>query len=363
MLNESPRSRGDRTYCIGGARCVFYGSSIIVSLVVYGLYQERIMSQAYGHDYFTLSVFLVLFNRVFGIVFAIVMALIMNETLLPHAAVRKYILISVTTVVASICQFEALKYTTFTVAILGKSVKMMPVMLWGRAILGRKHKIKDWVAATGVTTGVIWFMLSGPVWPEHHNGNTWYGILLLLAFTILDGFTAAFQERLFVETRTTKYNQMLYINFASSVLSILILAISGNTRDAFNFCYNHPVVYGDIAILSGSSVVAQWFIYSQVQEFGALVFAFTMNVRQIVSVLASYIVWHHSVTEMQIVGLGLVAFFLLFQVSVAWLAERQDEKTALLGEGQDRTSPRKPTGGLKMFRGWAAALPCLNRQF
>jgi len=34
------------------------------------------------------------------------------------------------------------------------------------------------------------------------------------------------------------------------------------------------------AFLSGAAVASQWCIYSQIKEFGALVFAATMNVRQ-----------------------------------------------------------------------------------
>ena len=35
----------------------------------------------------------------------------------------------------------------------------------------------------------------------------------------------------------------------------------------------------------------RWCIYSQIKEFGALVFAATMNVRQVVSILVSYVTW------------------------------------------------------------------------
>ena len=36
----------------------------------------------------------------------------------------------------------------------------------------------------------------------------------------------------------------------------------------------------------------RFFIYSQIKEFGALVFAATMNVRQVVSILVSYAARH-----------------------------------------------------------------------
>jgi len=55
--------------------------------------------------------------------------------------------------------------------------------------------------------------------------------------------------------------------------------------------------------LSAAAVFGQWCIYSQVKEFGALVFAMTMNLRQVISILVSYIMYGHSITVLQVFGL------------------------------------------------------------
>jgi adenosine 3'-phospho 5'-phosphosulfate transporter B2 len=294
---------------------LFYAFSIIVTLVIYGVLQERIMDVAYwpGEDYFTFSVFLVFFNRIFGVVFALVMIIGLREPVMCHAALWKYCLISLSTVAASICQYEALKYVSFTVAILGKSFKMLPVMLWGR-LFGTRYRMADWLVSLLVTIGVLWFMLSGSARPQHNHGSTWYGIMLLVGFTMLDAFTSSFQERIFKEDRTTKYNQMLYINLSSSVFSVVILLISGNIKKSFTFGNTHPEIYVDVSTLSAAAVVAQWFIYTQVMENGALAFAATMNVRQVISVVCSYLAYHHAITVMQIIGLGIVATSLALQI-------------------------------------------------
>lgn len=317
--------------------CVFYGLSVIGALLIYGLWQERIMSLAYEGEYFTVSVFLVVFNRIFGIVFALPMIFLMIESFKCQAPLWKYIFISVSTVVASICQYEALKYVSFTVQILGKSFKMMPVMLWGMYIFGRKYRYVDWFVALGVTAGVVWFLLSGPFAPAHKNGNSAYGILLLVAFIFLDGFTATFQEQLFRENNTSKYNQMLYINLCSAIISIVILFVSGYTSEVFHFSFDHPSLYGDASILSAAAVLAQWFIYSQVQDFGALAFAATMNVRQVASVLASYIAYSHSITVMQILGLVIVFVSLALQSTVSFVAE-VGERTPMVKKPEEATS-------------------------
>merc|ERR1719356_1683244 len=85
----------------------------------------------------------------------------------------------------------------------------------------------------------------------------------------------------------------------------------------------------DGMMLSASAVAGQWFIYSQVKEFGALVFAATMNVRQVVSILISYAKYGHSITALQIVGL-VVIFGALFYKSFSGLLKSKDEQKPLL---------------------------------
>ena len=50
------------------------------------------------------------------------------------------------------------------------------------------------------------------------------------------------------------------------------------------------------------------------KEFGALVFAATMNVRQICSIIVSYTVYHHALVPLQLFGIG-VTFAALFYKS------------------------------------------------
>ena len=87
----------------------------------------------------------------------------------------------------------------------------------------------------------------------------------------------------------------------------------------------------DSALLSGSAVASQFFIYSQIKEFGALVFAATMNVRQVVSILISYLKYHNPVTQLQILGLALI-FSALFYKSLAAMLEApsKQEKQPIL---------------------------------
>jgi len=323
--------------------CAFYGGGIIGGLVIYGVLQERIMSLPYGQppQKFTDSLFLVFCNRIVAVAFAAGMVFGKGESVKNTAPLWKYVAISFSNVFASSCQYEALKYVSFPVQMLGKSFKMMPVMLWGIAVNRKIYTTADWMVAAVVTGGVTEFLMTGPISTGSSTGNSGFGLLLLAAFLALDGFTSTFQEQLFSQYKTTKYNQMLYVNLASSVISVVSLVASGRVAEAFGFAASHPAFMGDALTLSGAAVMSQWFIYSQVKEFGALIFAATMNVRQVVSILISYTKYGHSITALQILGLLLI-FAALFYKSFADLlkpSEEKQEKQPLMEKAPETEAP------------------------
>eukprot|EP00413_Alexandrium_margalefii_P040022 CAMPEP_0204603650 /NCGR_PEP_ID=MMETSP0661-20131031/57392_1 /ASSEMBLY_ACC=CAM_ASM_000606 /TAXON_ID=109239 /ORGANISM="Alexandrium margalefi, Strain AMGDE01CS-322" /LENGTH=369 /DNA_ID=CAMNT_0051614731 /DNA_START=90 /DNA_END=1199 /DNA_ORIENTATION=+ len=313
--------------------CLFYAGGIIGTLALYGILQERIMQSPYGNETFTYSVFLVFLNRIVAVFFAIAMVLLHKESFANTAPVWKYLIISLSNVFASTCQYESLKYVSFAVQMLGKSFKMMPVMLWGIAISGKRYGIMDWLIAAGVTGGVTEFLMTGPTASPSNHGSSVRGFLWLLAFLALDGLTSTMQEKLFREHKTSKYNQMLYVNLLSSCVSLITLFSSRTFFPALGFCVHHGRFIFDAGILSAASVSGQFFIYSQVKEFGALVFAATMNVRQIVSIIISYVTYKHYITGLQVLGL-CICFFALFFKSYLGMRESSSssEKLPLLKE-------------------------------
>lgn len=290
------------------------------------------MAYPYDGEYFAGSTSLVLYNRVFGVLFALVMSFVMSEEMACTAPMWKYVFISVTAVAASICQYEALKYISFTVQMLGKSCKMVPVMMWGILISKKRYVMIDWVTSILVTAFVAEFLLTGRVTSDHNQGTSTYGLLMLVGFVALDGFTSTFQEKLFRDHMTSKYNQMLYVNLVSAVITLISLIISGFTSETISFCARHPALIADASLLSATAVAAQWFIYSQVQEYGALVFAATMNIRQIASILASYLAYGHRITAWQVLGLVVIGVAILLRSALGLLKGAKENFPLLRGD-------------------------------
>jgi len=235
--------------------------------------------------------------------------------------------------------------------ILGKTSKTGLIMVCLRCCVGNRYKVVDWLVAFGVTAGVVLYMLTGPLGTEHGAGSPVWGLGLLGSFVVLDGVSSLVQEKLFSEERGTKYNQLFYNNVTAAVLSLGVLLLWGRAKESLDFCKSHPAVYMDASIMSASAMMAQWFVHMQVQDFGRLAFAATFNLRQIVSVVASYLVYGHAVTGPQVAGLSIVAVALCFQSLAGWMhTQAQDEQKPLLAEADARV----PQGGglQKRFAAW-----------
>jgi len=341
--------------------CGLYAFGVVCSLLVYGLLQEKIMSRPYhsgtdlseylsafsadavpqsdsnvwptADDYFSSSLFLVLITRVVGFVFALVMMIANKEPYGLQAGFFQYLLVSATTVAASKCQFDALIYVCFTLQILGKSFKMFPIMCWDFMILGKSNRrVLDWIVGLFFTIGVICYVASGHISPARSSSGVWWGLLLMVGFFAFDALTVTIQERAFADGASAKYNQMLYINLFSALLASAMLFFQHDWSLTIAFCTSHPLVLMDASIMSVSSLSANWFVFALVHGFGSLVFTGTMNVRQILSIVASIIAYHHNVTALQIVALSVCCWALLWQVLGDVWRKPSGEQTPLMNE-------------------------------
>jgi adenosine 3'-phospho 5'-phosphosulfate transporter B2 len=79
------------------------------------------------------------------------------------APLHAYAAVSASNVMATTCQYEALKFLSFPVQTLGKSAKMIPVMLWGALILRKRYRPREYALAVVMTLGCALFLASGEV--------------------------------------------------------------------------------------------------------------------------------------------------------------------------------------------------------
>ncbi|OWM68834.1 hypothetical protein CDL15_Pgr025021 [Punica granatum] len=268
-------------------RGIFAVTGIMTTLVIYGVLQEKIMRVPYGlnKEPFRYSLFLVFCNRITTSTVSAAVLLASKKALDPVAPIYKYCLISVSNILTTTCQYEALKYVSFPVQTLAKCAKMIPVM-------------------------------DGTDISPYRRGreNTIWGVSLMIGYLGFDGFTSTFQDKLFKGYDMEIHNQIFYTTLCSCFLSFTGLVLQGHLILAIDFVYRHNDCLWDIVMLSTVATISQFFISYTIRTFGALTFATIMTTRQLVSIFLSCIWFGHPLSYEQMLG-AVIVFGALYSKS------------------------------------------------
>jgi drug/metabolite transporter (DMT)-like permease len=121
---------------------------------------------------------------------------------------------------------RALEYVSFTLQVLAKSCKMIPVMLGTVLILGQRYGLTKVLSVLIMTGGVIWFQMMEKKKP--HKGPAddpmaaVWGPALLGASLVLDGVSGPLQESLKKKYVLTQFQQNLVSNLWAIALMGLV---------------------------------------------------------------------------------------------------------------------------------------------
>lgn len=256
---------------------------------------------------------------------------------------------SVSNMLSSWCQYEALQYVTFPTQTLSKSFKLIPVMLMGRFLGNKKYPLYEYAVAAFIGLGNTLFIMES----EHlnlgtdaigrieDNGGTLCGMLLLLLFLFFDSFTSQWQSRMFNKHENiSPLMMMFYLNAFSMVFSFITLVHTNELSPAWNFVVKHPSIHIHFWIFSICSTVGQLFIFHTIKKFGALVFAIIMSSRIMLSIFFSCLIYGHPISPMGYVGLIIVFGSIAYRIKrkmegqqiLKWIGIEQNEEPVLMKE-------------------------------
>ena len=195
---EANRSTpGRESFAKNAARLAFCIVGLQGSYLTWGVLQELIMTRSYGEDEdgseirFTNSQYLVFINRVLAFVAA---SIVIRLTSQPRhtAPLYRYSFASMSNIMSSWCQYEALKYVSFPTQVLAKSSKIIPVMIMGKYVQNKTYPIYEYVCAGILSVGVSLFLFAkaedeGKMPEDDEEAPTSFvGLLLLVGYMIFD---------------------------------------------------------------------------------------------------------------------------------------------------------------------------------
>lgn len=274
--------------------------------------------------------------------------LLNSESSKPGAPLYEYVYSSLSNIMSSWCQYEALKYVNFPTQCLSKSCKVIPVMLMSKLLLHKKYQVSEYICAALLGLGLFIFLIYQPVGfnehrenldsvssstiptsdsnnktdPNYHqrfkdkfqqlsshvsNNNTMYsGLFILMLYLIFDAFTSNWQQSLYTRYQITNWQMMAAINFYSILLTLTSLHQLGNLGPAFKLLGASNQLMRDCLLMSIMSSIGQMFVYYTIQRFGSVIFAVIMTLRQFFSILLSCLIYSHPLTLGSTGGLLLV---------------------------------------------------------
>jgi len=305
---------------------------LLSCFLVWGVLQERMLTKPYSGDYFTSSYGLVFLNRLGGFLISGAMLYVSNPPS-TRAIAYRFAFPSVSNMLSSWCQYEALKYVSFPTQMLFKCFKLFPIMLMGKLLGNKNYEAYDYAVAITIGVGVAVFTINtedlnigqDSIGEIETVSGTICGIILLLFFLLFDSFTGQYQARLFNEhPDLSPYHMMFMVNTFSMVFSFITLVHTHELYAACEFVYAHADMHIHLVVFSLASTVGQLFIFKTIKAFGPVIFAITMNTRIILSILLSAFLYAHALN-----GPGLMGLFLVF-AAIAYRIKRKTEGKDLI---------------------------------
>ena len=226
--------------------------------------------------------------------------------------------------------YAALRYIDYPTQILGKSCKLVPVMLMNIILYRRKFAFHKYLVVATVTLGISLFMLYAPGKAGKHasvaSTQPILGITLLLVNLLMDGAINSTQDEVFHQHRISGTQMMFFMNAFATVITACTMLVPfphipilnpapasaagqawaastpNELAGAIDFIRAHPAVLRDILSFSVAGAIGQLFIFDTLENFGSLVLVTITVTRKLFTMLLSLVVFNHSLTTGQWVG-------------------------------------------------------------
>ncbi|GAA5998101.1 uncharacterized protein JCM10292_002324 [Rhodotorula paludigena] len=260
---------------------------------------------------------------------------------------RLYAFIAFVAASAAPFGFLALSHISFPTLLLGKSCKLVPVMLMNILLYRRKFPLHKYALVALVTAGIWAFMAFKPAKPGKAGGretSSLLGLVLLGINLILDGVFNATQDHVFSMYTLDGPQMMFFMNVFATLFTSLALvfpyaltpsfllpvsAASGEhvneLSSALSFNATHPSVKLDILLFGLTGSIGQIFIFVTLSLYGSLTLVTITVTRKMATMLLSVFVFDHKLTPGQWGGVAMV----FGAVSMEALFARREKKNKL----------------------------------
>eukprot|EP00878_Enallax_costatus_P006461 GHUV01006773.1.p1 GENE.GHUV01006773.1~~GHUV01006773.1.p1 ORF type:complete len:336 (+),score=74.81 GHUV01006773.1:909-1916(+) len=207
------------------------------------------------------------------------------------------------------CGLIALKNISYPAQVLAKSCKMVPVMVMGTLLHGKRYSALEYLCMTMIGVGVSLFARksSSKVTAKLASPNAPLGYFLCFVNLTFDGYTNAYQDEINRNyPDNNPIHMMCWMNFWCALFYGVYLAVSGIGRELLLFCAQHTAATWDIALFCLCGAIGQLFIFFTIKQFGSLLNTLICTTRKFFNILGSVVLNANPLLPQQWWAVGLV---------------------------------------------------------
>jgi UDP-galactose transporter B1 len=218
--------------------------------------------------------------------------------------------ISLFYVAAMGCSNQALQYVNYPTQALGKSCKMIPIMLFNVLFNGTRYSWVEYLSAVFITSGIVVFRIFKAS-TKAVGANSSFGLMLLVASLCLDGLTASNQKvyraKYSSPTIPGALRMMMHTNLWACLHVGALALYTGQLVDGAAYIQSHPELLWPVLVFALCSACGQFFIFLTITGPGPLVCTTITTTRKFFTILLSVLMNpENSLTGAQWGGVALV---------------------------------------------------------
>lgn len=249
---------------------------------------------------------------------------------------RDMMVISLSQGVSAPLATYSLSYVDYLTYMLAKSCKLLPVLMVHLIVYRTPiPRVKKFVALL-ITFGIAIFTIDGHdagknSTPSSTEGSSWIGFVLLGSSLFLDGLTNAKQDKLFQKSthKITGAHLMFALNSFLIFWNVVYMLFLDREQlhKAFRMLHADPEIGHYLLAYAACGAIGQCFIFFTLEQYGSLVLVMVTVTRKMFSMILSIIIYGHSVSNMQWIGILIVFAGIALEAIGKKSKSRSDSKT------------------------------------
>lgn len=270
--------------------------------LLYGYFQELMFIQPSIKSH---GLYLTFYQFVLFSIFAWIECYLegIKEKKIPMAT---YVVLSLLTVATMALSNSSLQYLNFPTQVIFKSCKLIPVLVGGILIQGKKYGLVDFIAACIMCIGLIWFTLADShISPNFHPS----GIIMISLALLADAMIGNVQEKAMKKFAAPNCEVVLYSYSLGLIYLGIALVISGQLLPSIRLSNLYPLeMYGYGFLFSLTGYLGVSFVLTLVRTVGAFAAVTVTTFRKSITIALSFYLFAKPFT-MQYVWSSLLVLF------------------------------------------------------